>query len=111
MSDEVKLSPEEVERVEAIIDQAFRDMQDVARGIGGQGEALTVGYQGGGTAQGVETYENLGRNGQALAEALEGLSRDLGLTSAQGRETDAEAASILSRVQSDPAIANNTVFG
>ncbi|ARQ69493.1 WXG100 family type VII secretion target [Streptomyces marincola] len=94
-SDEVKLSPEEVDRVQAIINQAYTDMEAVAQGIGGHSASVGTAYTGSGTARAVENYEDLGRAGQALAEALDGLSRDLGLTATTGRETDLDAQNVL----------------
>lgn len=99
-SDEVKLSPEQVDRVMGIIQQAYTDMEAVAAGIGAHGANVVNAYQGGGTARAQTTYEDLGRAGQALANALDGLSQDLGLTAATGRETDAEAEGVLNRVES-----------
>ncbi|TDC72954.1 WXG100 family type VII secretion target [Streptomyces hainanensis] len=98
MSDEVKLAPEEVERVMGIIQQAYTDMEGVATGIGAHSANVSSAYNGGGTSRAVATYEDLGRAGQALAHALDGLSQDLGLTANTGRETDANAESALSRV-------------
>lgn len=103
MSDEVKLSPEEVDRVKGIIQQAYTDMETVATGIGAHAETVATAYQGGGTARARTTYEDLGRAGQALADALDGLSQDLGLTAATGRETDAEAEGVLNRVDTSSA--------
>ncbi|WP_147450815.1 WXG100 family type VII secretion target [Streptomyces hoynatensis] len=96
--DEVKLSPEEVERVMSIIQQAYTDMEAVAHGIGAHSDHVIAAYQGGGTSRAQATYQELGRAGQALANALDGLSQDLGLTAATGRETDADAESALNRV-------------
>lgn len=96
--DEVKLSPEEVERVMGIIQQAYTDMENVAHGIGAHSAHVSSAYLGGGTSRAQATYEDLGRAGQALANALDGLSQDLGLTAATGRETDADAAGVLNRV-------------
>ncbi|MDT0446383.1 hypothetical protein [Streptomyces johnsoniae] len=98
MYEEVKLSPEEVDRVMGIIAQAFTDMEAVAAGIGGHAGTVGTAYNGTGTATAVETYEGLGRAGQALANALEGLSQDLGLTSSTGRETDDAAHGALNNV-------------
>ncbi|MDT0343952.1 hypothetical protein [Streptomyces litchfieldiae] len=98
ISDEVKLAPEEVERVMGIIQQAYTDMEAVAVGIGGHSANVATAYNGGGTSRAVATYEDLGRAGQALANALDGLSQDLGLTAATGRETDADAESVLNGV-------------
>ncbi|MDT0346577.1 WXG100 family type VII secretion target [Streptomyces litchfieldiae] len=98
MEEEIKLSPEEVDRVMGIINDAYSDMEEVAAGIGGHSANVGMAYHGGGTAQAVETYENLGRAGQALANALDGLSQDLGLTANTGRETDADAHQVLSQV-------------
>lgn len=110
MSAEVKLSPEEVDRVKGIIAQAYADMEQVATGIGGHAGTMPVAYQGSGTATAVQTYENLGRAGQALARALDGLSQDLGVTANTGRETDDAAHGALNRVvapnvSADPSIA------
>ncbi|GAA3858501.1 WXG100 family type VII secretion target [Streptomyces sedi] len=99
MSDEIKLSPEEVDRVMGVIGQAYTDMEEVATGIGGHGANVSTAYNGSGTGRAMETYEDLGRAGQALAGALDGLSRDLGLTATTGRETDAEAQHVLGGVQ------------
>ncbi len=98
-SDEVKLSPEEVDRVQGIINQAYTDMEGVALGIGGHGANVGTAYTGSGTGRAVETYEDLGRAGQALADALDGLSQDLGLTANTGRETDLDAQNVLNNVQ------------
>ncbi|WP_129837658.1 hypothetical protein [Streptomyces sp. RFCAC02] len=97
-SDEVKLAPEEVERVMGIIAQAYADMEAVATGIGGHSAQVAGAYNGGGTSRAEATYEDLGRAGQALASALDGLSQDLGLTASTGRETDADAANVLGGV-------------
>ncbi|MDT0341282.1 hypothetical protein [Streptomyces litchfieldiae] len=98
MHAEVKLSPEEVDRVMGIIAQAYTDMETVAAGIGGHAGTVSTAYNGTGTATAMETYENLGRAGQALANALDGLSQDLGLTSNTGRETDDAAHGALNNV-------------
>ncbi|GAB2929700.1 hypothetical protein GCM10022245_71150 [Streptomyces mayteni] len=81
-----------------ILDEARTDMDEVAGGLGGHAATFGTAYRGGGTARGIETYEGLGRAGQALAEALNGLSQDLGLTATTGRETDADAESTLNQV-------------
>jgi uncharacterized protein YukE len=96
--EEVKLSPDEVDRVKGIIGQAFTDMAEVSTGIGGHSANMATAYNGAGTATAMETYENLGRAGQALADALDGLSQDLGITANTGRETDDEAFSALGQV-------------
>ncbi|TDC27131.1 hypothetical protein E1265_02295 [Streptomyces sp. 8K308] len=98
MFEEVKLSPEEVDRVMGIINDAFSDMAEVSAGIGGHAANFGAAYNGSGTARGMETYEGLGRAGQALAEALNGLAQDLGLTSNTGRETDADAEGAVNQV-------------
>ncbi|UED83390.1 WXG100 family type VII secretion target [Streptomyces profundus] len=108
--EEIKLSPEEVEHVKGIIAQANEEMAQVATGIGRHGANLGTAYQGSGTAVGVQTYEDLGRAGQALANALNGLSQDLGLTAMTGRETDDTARAALQgvvapNVSGDPSIA------
>ncbi|KAB8167885.1 hypothetical protein FH609_009550 [Streptomyces sp. 3MP-14] len=99
MGDEIKLSPEEVDRVMAIINQAYTDMEEVATGIGGHSANVSTAYNGSGTGRAMETYDDLGRAGQALAAALDGLSQDLGLTATTGRETDADAQGVLNGVQ------------
>jgi uncharacterized protein YukE len=99
MSEEVKLAPDEVDRVMGIISQAYADMEAVASRIGGHSANVASAYHGAGTTTAMTTYDDLGRAGRALAEALDGLSQDLGLTAATGRETDADAHSALSRVQ------------
>ncbi|WP_062214268.1 hypothetical protein [Streptomyces sp. NBRC 109706] len=104
MSDEIKLSPEEVDRVKLIISEAFSDMDEVALGIGGHGATVSSAYSGCGTGRAVENYEDLGRAGQALARALDGLSQDLGLTANTGREMDADAMSVLNGVQTPGVI-------
>jgi uncharacterized protein YukE len=96
--EEIKLAPEEVDRVMAIIGQAYTDMGQVATGIGGHAGNVPGAYNGAGTATAVETYDNLGRAGQALATALDGLSQDLGLTANTGRETDDAAHGALGNV-------------
>ena len=98
MYEEVKLSPEEVDRVMAIVAGAYGDMETVSTRIGAHAGTVGAAYNGAGTATAVETYENLGRAGQALANALNGLSQDLGATSATGRETDDAAHGALGRV-------------
>ncbi|MDT0305677.1 hypothetical protein RM780_01695 [Streptomyces sp. DSM 44917] len=98
MAEEIKLSPEEVDRVMGIVNQAYTDMGEVAAGLGGHGATVGTAYTGGGTARAVETYEDLGRAGEALARALDGLSQDLGLTANTGRETDLDAEGALNRV-------------
>ncbi|MDT0318812.1 hypothetical protein [Streptomyces millisiae] len=98
MSDEVKLAPEEVDRVMGVIQQAYTDMAGVAAGIGAHSANVSSAYHGGGTSRAVATYEDLGRAGQALAHVLDGLSQDLGLTANTGRETDADASSVLNGV-------------
>lgn len=95
---EIKLSPEEVDRVKAVIAWAYGDMERIATGIGSHGANLNTAYQGSGTAVGVQNYENLGRAGQALANVLNRLSQDLGVTAATGRETDDAAHGALNRV-------------
>jgi uncharacterized protein YukE len=107
--EEIKLSPEEVDRVKGIIADAFSDMAEVSTGIGGHGANLSTAYNGVGTATGMETYENLGKAGQALANALEGLSLDLGLTSNTGRETDDEAYGALNQVIAPSTPADLTI--
>ncbi|MDT0321273.1 WXG100 family type VII secretion target [Streptomyces millisiae] len=99
MSDEVKLAPEEVDRVMGVIAQAYSEMEAVATGIGGHSANVGSAYQGSGTRTAMATYEDLGRAGQALATVLDGLSQDLGLTANTGRETDADAEGVLNRVQ------------
>ncbi|GAA1922869.1 hypothetical protein GCM10009716_34150 [Streptomyces sodiiphilus] len=96
-TDEIKLSPEELERVQGIIGQAYTDMEEVALGIGGHSGSVMSAYRGSGSARAMETYEDLGRAGRALADALDGLSRDVGLTSQTGRETDIEAQAAVNR--------------
>ncbi|TDC78960.1 hypothetical protein [Streptomyces hainanensis] len=98
MFEEVKLDVTEAERVRGIIDTAFGDMAQVSTGIGGHAANFGAAYTGGGTARGMETYEGLGRAGQALAEALNGLAQDMGLTANTGRETDADAESAVNQV-------------
>lgn len=98
MGAEVKLSPEEVDRVKGVIAQAYQDMNEVATGIGGHAANVHTAYNGSGTATAVQTYEDLGRAGQALARALDGLSQDLGITAATGRDTDEAARSALAQV-------------
>jgi uncharacterized protein YukE len=98
MDEEIKLSPEEVSRVMGIINGAYTDMEEVAAGIGGHSASVGTAYNGAGTSRAMETYEDLGRAGQALANALDGLSRDLGVTADTGRETDADAFQALSQV-------------
>jgi uncharacterized protein YukE len=98
MGAEVKLSPEEVDRVKGVIAQAYGDMNEVATGIGGHAGAMPTAYNGTGTAAAVQTYEDLGRAGQALANALDGLSQDLGVTANTGRETDDAAHGALNQV-------------
>lgn len=97
-SNEVKLAPEEVQRVMGIIQQAYSDMEAVAHGIGAHSGNVRAAYQGGGTARAETTYQDLGRAGQALAHALDGLAQDLGLTANTGLETDAAAEGALNRV-------------
>ncbi|GAB2929568.1 WXG100 family type VII secretion target [Streptomyces mayteni] len=99
MSEEVKLAPEEVDRVMGIINQAYSDMEAVSTRIGAFSGSIGDAYQGAGTTTAMSTYDDLNRAGQALATALDGLSQDLGLTANAGRETDAEAQAALSRVQ------------
>ncbi|MGP4113354.1 hypothetical protein ACTWP5_20875 [Streptomyces sp. 4N509B] len=96
--EEIKLSPEEVDRVKGIIAQAYVEMGQVATGIGGHAGNVGAAYNGSGTATAMETYEGLGRAGQALADALDGLSMDLGLTANTGRETDEAAFGALGNV-------------
>ncbi|MFW6725077.1 hypothetical protein ACHZ98_34075 [Streptomyces sp. MAR4 CNY-716] len=98
MGAEVKLTPEEVDRVKGIIAQAYSEMTEVARGIGGQSGNLHMAYTGAGTATGVQNYENLGKAGEALGNALDRLSQDLGVTAAVGRETDDAAHGAMGRV-------------
>ncbi|MDT0318743.1 WXG100 family type VII secretion target [Streptomyces millisiae] len=98
MYEQVKLSPEEVDRVMAIVAGAYGDMETVSARIGAHAGTVGTAYNGMGTATAVETYENLQRAGQALANALDGLSQDLGVTSATGRETDDAAHGTLGRV-------------
>ncbi|MGP4109438.1 hypothetical protein ACTWP5_00795 [Streptomyces sp. 4N509B] len=110
MAEEVKLSPEEVDRVKGIIAQAQQDMNEVATGIGGHAGTVQTAYNGSGTATAVQNYENLGRAGEALSRALAALSQDLGVTAATGRETDQAAHSVMNRVVTpgaapDPSIA------
>ncbi|MDT0321155.1 hypothetical protein [Streptomyces millisiae] len=106
MFEEVKLDAAEADRVKGIIAEAFEEMATVSTGIGGHAANFGAAYTGGGTARGMETYESLGRAGQALAEALNGLSQDLGLTANTGRETDAEAEGAVNQVTvHDPRIA------
>ncbi|RMI27792.1 hypothetical protein [Streptomyces triticirhizae] len=107
--EEIKLSPEEVDRVQAIIARAYEDMGEVATGIGGHGISLGTAYRGSGTAVGVQTYEDLGRAGQALANALSGLSQGLGLTAATGRETDEQARGALQGVTAPTVPADLTI--
>lgn len=109
MGAEVKLSPEEVDRVKGIVAQAYSDMNEVATGIGGHAGNVHTAYNGSGTATAVQTYENLGRAGQALARALDGLSQDLGLTANTGRETDQAAQGALGRVVAPPTISDPSI--
>lgn len=111
MSDEVKLAPDELGRVMGIINGAFSKMQEVARGISGQGESFAVGYVGLGTARGVEHYENLGRNGEALARALDGLATDLGETLSHDQNADEEAEMQINQALGDQSITNDRAFG
>jgi uncharacterized protein YukE len=106
MFEEVKLSPEEMTRVEQIIQTAFSEMAEVSQGIGGHAAMMPAAYNGSGTALGVETYENLGKAGQALAEALNGLSMDLGLTTNTGLDTDADAHGALGTAIAPPSDMN-----
>jgi uncharacterized protein YukE len=107
--EEIKLSPEEVDRVKGIIAEAFSSMGEVATGIGGHAANVGTAYNGMGTATAMETYENLGRAGQALANALDGLSQDLGLTSNTGRETDDAADGALRNVVAPPTSADLSI--
>ncbi|WP_461033283.1 WXG100 family type VII secretion target [Streptomyces mayteni] len=102
MSEEIKLAPEEVERVKSIISQAYQDMEGVAHAIGAHSADVAEAYTGAGTGQAMETYDQLARTGRALADALDGLSQDLGVTADTGRETDSDAEAALSRVHVTP---------
>jgi uncharacterized protein YukE len=95
MHSEIKLSVDDVVRVGAIINGAFDEMAQVATGIGGHADTVGTAYNGVGTATAMDNYQNLGRAGQALANALEGLSQDIGLTAQTGQQTDDEAHSTL----------------
>lgn len=98
MSAEIKIAPEAVDAVKGIIAQAYERMAQVAQGIGAHSGTVPTAYHGSGTATAMETYDNLGRSGQALANALDALSQDLGLTANTGRETDDSARTTLHRV-------------
>lgn len=111
MSDEVKLSPDELSRVMGIVNDAYTEMQEVALGISGQGEGFAAGYNGLGTARGVENYENLGRNGDALARALDGLATDLGETLSHGQNADEEAETLITQASGAQSISNDRAFG
>lgn len=97
MSEEVKLDPEEAELVKGVIAQAYEEMETQARAIGGQGDAISVAYQGSGTGRAVDTYASLGGAGAALAAALDALSQDLGVTVAEGRDMDSNALAAINR--------------
>ncbi|RKN10979.1 hypothetical protein [Streptomyces radicis] len=109
MDGDVKLDSEEADLVTAVIAQAYEDMEEQARQIGGHSESVSFAYQGSGTTRAMETYSALGGAGAALAAALDGLSQDLGLTVAEGHDMDANALSALNQgagAVGDPVIAN-----
>jgi hypothetical protein len=95
MSEEVKLSPEEAQRVENIINQAFDEMGAVSRNIAGNAGQVSAAYVGTGTAQAGENYEGLGRFGNLLADTLNGLAEDLNVTISTGIQTDEQADSLV----------------
>ncbi|RKN45617.1 hypothetical protein [Streptomyces hoynatensis] len=109
MAEVIKLAPEEVDRVMGVINGAYTEMDEVASGIGGHAGIVSTAYHGSGTSRAVETYEDLGKAGAALAHALDGLSRDLGLTANTGRETDADAHGALNQVTTPNIPADLTI--
>lgn len=97
MEEEVKLDPEEAELVKGIIFEAFEEMENQSQLIASQGDMLMIAYVGSGTGRGLENYAALGSSGAALANALDALAQDLGVTVMEGHTMDGEASAAMNR--------------
>jgi uncharacterized protein YukE len=107
MPEEIRISPEAVDGVKAIVFGANERMGGVAQGIGGHAGTIGAAYNGMGTEIAVGNYEGLGQSGRMLAQALAEISEALGLTSNTGRETDDAAHATLKQV-TPPSVSPDT---
>lgn len=109
MSEEVKLSPDEANRVQQIIDRAFEEMGTVSRNIAADGGRVSEAVVGSGTAQAAENYEGLGRFGNLLADTLRGLAEDLNVTITTGVDTDDQADAQIRQVAGGGMVPDPTI--